>query len=71
MSKKAIDKEYLLNQWQNFESNILDPKYLDEMDIEKDSALIYTSFAGYCAEQDTKSISKYCSANDILSIEIR
>ena len=34
MSKKAIDKEYLLNQLQNFESNILDPKYLDESDIE-------------------------------------
>ena len=47
----------------------INPKYLDEMDIEKDSALIYTSFAGYCAEQDTKSISKYCSDNDILSIE--
>ena len=25
---------------------IINPKYLDEMDIEKDSALIYTSFAG-------------------------
>ena len=38
MSKKAIDKEYLLNQLHNYEEDILDPKYLDESDIEPLSA---------------------------------
>ena len=31
---------------------------INEMDIPKNSALIFTSFAGYSANQDTKSISK-------------
>lgn len=48
---------------------IIDPSYIDELDIKEDSALIYTSFAGYCAEQNTKEISKYCKDNNIITIE--
>ena len=42
---------------------------LDDLDINESSALIFTSFAGYCAEQDIKSISRYCRNNGILTIE--
>ncbi|RPF50721.1 DegT/DnrJ/EryC1/StrS aminotransferase family protein [Methanobrevibacter gottschalkii DSM 11977] len=48
---------------------LINPKYIDELDLREGSALIYTSFAGYCAEQDTKSIAKYCKNNNILTIE--
>lgn len=48
---------------------LINPNNLDDLEFRKNSALIYTSFAGYCAEQDTKSISKYCKDNDLLTIE--
>lgn len=48
---------------------LIDPNSLDELDIRENSALIYTSFAGYCAEQDAKGISKYCRSNNITTIE--
>lgn len=48
---------------------IINPTYLDELDINNDSALIFTSFAGYCGEQDIKEISKYCRSNNIITIE--
>ena len=48
---------------------IINPKYLDDIEINENSALIFTSFAGYSGEQDTKSISKYCKNNDIITIE--
>ena len=48
---------------------IINPHHLDDIDINDNSALIFTSFAGYCAEQDTKSISKYCRNNGITTIE--
>ena len=48
---------------------IINPNELDNYDIPDQSALIFTSFAGYCAEQDIKSISKYCKNNRITTIE--
>ncbi len=51
------------------DDGIINPKYLDDIDINNDSALIFTSFAGYCGEQDTKGISKYCKNNNITTIE--
>ncbi len=48
---------------------LINPDYIDDIDFSKNSALIYTSFAGYCAEQDTKAISKYCNDNNITTIE--
>ena len=51
------------------DSGIINPKDLDDLDIKEHSALIYTSFAGYCAEQDVKAISKYCKNNQITTIE--
>ena len=48
---------------------LINTDYLDELEISKNSALIFTSFAGYCAEQDTKAISKYCRSNGITTIE--
>lgn len=48
---------------------LINPDYLDELNIEDGSALIYTSFAGYCAEQDTRNISKYCKKRSITTIE--
>lgn len=48
---------------------IINPKDIDELEIKDNSALIFTSFAGYCGEQDTKSISKYCNNNNIITIE--
>ena len=43
--------------------------YLDEINFNENSALIFTSFAGYTAEQDVKTIQKYCKSNGILTIE--
>lgn len=48
---------------------LINTDYLDELEINEQSALIFTSFAGYNAEQDVKSICKYCKNNDILTIE--
>ena len=48
---------------------LINEDYLDEIDCKENSALIFTSFAGYTAEQDVKSINKYCKNNDILTIE--
>lgn len=48
---------------------LINPDYLDELEIKENSALIYTSFAGYTAEQDTEAISAYCRDNGILTIE--
>jgi hypothetical protein len=48
---------------------LVNTDYLDELEIHKSSALIFTSFAGYCAEQDAKSINRYCKDNGILTIE--
>ena len=42
---------------------IINPNELDNLEINANSALIFTSFAGYCAEQDIKSISRYCKNN--------
>ncbi|WP_231483659.1 DegT/DnrJ/EryC1/StrS family aminotransferase [Methanobrevibacter sp. YE315] len=48
---------------------LINAERLDELEINEKSALIFTSFAGYTAEQDIKSISKYCKNNDITTIE--
>ncbi len=48
---------------------LINTEYIDELEIDENSALIFTSFAGYCAEQNTKSISKYCLNNGITTIE--
>ena len=51
------------------ELGLINTDYLTDLKIKPNSALIYTSFAGYCAEQDTKAISKYCKDNQITTIE--
>ncbi len=48
---------------------IINTEYFDSLQINDNSALIFTSFAGYCGEQDTKSISRYCKNNGIITIE--
>ncbi len=48
---------------------LINPNELDDMDISDDSALIFTSFAGYAGEQDVKSIFKYCKNNGITTIQ--
>ncbi|WP_292846695.1 DegT/DnrJ/EryC1/StrS family aminotransferase [Methanobrevibacter sp.] len=48
---------------------LINVDYLDDLEIPESSALIFTSFAGYSAEQDVKSICKYCKDNNILTIE--
>lgn len=48
---------------------LINPKELDDLEFSENSALIFTSFAGYAAEQDTESISKYCKSNNITTIE--
>ena len=48
---------------------IINTDYLDDLNINNDSTLIFTSFAAYSGEQDIKSISKYCKDNNILLIE--
>ena len=42
---------------------------MDDLEISEGSALIFTSFAGYTAEQDIKSIVNYCKNNNITTIE--
>ena len=51
------------------DSGLINTDYLDELEIPDSSALIFTSFAGYCGEQDIKAITEYCKINDILTIE--
>lgn len=51
------------------ELGLINPNEMDELEINENSALIFTSFAGYAAEQDIKSISKYCKNNRITTIE--
>ena len=48
---------------------LINTDYLEEIEFNDNSALIYTSFAGYAAEQDTKGIAKYCKSNGITTIE--
>ena len=48
---------------------LIDTNHLDDLEISESSALIFTSFAGYTAEQDVKSICRYCKDNNILTIE--
>lgn len=48
---------------------IINPDYIENLEIKENSALIFTSFAGYTAEQDIKDISKYCKNNNITTIE--
>lgn len=48
---------------------LINPNHIDELEVNENSALIFTSFAGYCAEQDIKSITKYCKNNGITTIE--
>lgn len=48
---------------------LIDTDYLDDLEISDSSALIFTSFAGYAAEQDVKSICRYCKDNGIMTIE--
>ena len=51
------------------DDGLINTDYLDELDVSAGSALIFTSFAGYTAEQDIKSITKYCNNNNITTIE--
>ena len=48
---------------------LINTDYLDELEIKDNSALIFTSFAGYTADQDIKSINKYCTDRNILTRE--
>ena len=48
---------------------LINPDDIDDLEFRDNSALIFTSFAGYTAEQDVKSISKYCRNNGIVTIE--
>lgn len=51
------------------DAGLINTDYLDEIEISEGSALIFTSFAGYTAEQDIKSIVGYCKDNSITTIE--
>lgn len=48
---------------------LINTDYLDDLKVSENSALIFTSFAGYAAEQDTKTITRYCRNNNMISIE--
>ena len=48
---------------------IINTDYLEDLDIADSSALIFTSFAGYSAEQDIRSICRYCENRNITTIE--
>lgn len=48
---------------------LINTDYLNELEFKDNSALAFTSFAGYTAEQDIDSINRYCHDNDILTIE--
>lgn len=51
------------------DAGLISTDYLDELETGDESALIFTSFAGYTAEQDIKSIVSYCKNNSITTIE--
>ena len=51
------------------DAGLINTDYLDELEISEGSTLIFTSFAGYTAEQDIKSIVSYCKDNSITTIE--
>ena len=51
------------------DSGLVNTDYLDEIEFCENSALIFTSLAGYTAEQDIMSICRYCNANGITTIE--
>ena len=51
------------------DAGLINIDYLDELEISEGSALIFTSFAGYTAEQDIRSIVSYCKDNSITTIE--
>ena len=51
------------------DDGLINTSYLDELEVNESSALIFTSFAGYTAEQDVKAINEYCRNNGILTIE--
>ena len=51
------------------DAGLINTDYLDDLEISEGSALIFTSFAGYTAEQDIKSIVSYCKDNSITTIE--
>lgn len=52
------------------DKGLINNEHLEEIgDVKDGSALFLTSFAGYSAEQDIKSISKYCKDNDMLLVE--
>ena len=51
------------------DAGLINTDYLDGLDISPNSALIFTSFAGYTAEQDIEGIVKYCRDNEITTIE--
>ena len=50
------------------DAGLINTDYLDELEISEGSALIFTSFAGYTAEQDIRSIVSYCKDNSITTI---
>ena len=51
------------------DAGLINTDYLDELEISEGSALIFTSFAGYTAEQNIRSIVSYCKDNSITTIE--
>ena len=51
------------------DAGLINTDYLDGLEISEESALIFTSFAGYTAEQDIRSIVKYCKDKNITTIE--
>ena len=63
---KFLDKKIITLKT---DSGLINPDYLDELFIKEGSALIFTSFAGYAAEQDVENISGYCRDNNIITIE--
>ena len=51
------------------DTGLINTRYLDEIEFKENSALIFTSFAAYTAEQNIKKIAQYCKNNNIISIE--
>jgi hypothetical protein len=63
---KFLDKKIITLKT---DSGLINTDYFDDLFIKEGSALIFTSFAGYTAEQDIKNISEYCKDNNITTIE--
>ena len=63
---KFLDKKVITLKT---DMGLINTDYLDDLFIKEGSALIFTSFAGYAAEQDVENISEYCRNNGILTIE--